>query len=121
MAICEYVEHPHYLKGSTTDGQNPNGKRNRGSDVPDKYFVIRNNEIVRIRYLLVYGRESPSDLSGQQQNAAGWLARNKSVVSIGCYAIFLGLIGIMNSDQGRYIRMMIMDKFWRFYDGLFGP
>lgn len=40
---------------------NQNRSRATGSmagEVPDKYYVVQNNEVIRIKYLLVYAQKS---------------------------------------------------------------
>ena len=36
-----------------------------GGDVPDKYMVVTNNEMVRVKYLLVYAKKTTPSVSGQ--------------------------------------------------------
>ena len=41
----------------STNGQVKNRSRIQGSmggDVPEKYYVVRNNEVIRVKYILVY-------------------------------------------------------------------
>ena len=37
---------------------------NMGGDVPEKYYVVQNNEMIRVKYVLVYtGKDSPRRLA----------------------------------------------------------
>lgn len=85
------------------------------SAVPDKYFVITNNEIVRVRYLIVYGIESraPDQSDLVQYNKIDdnfilkWINRNKWVAAMITYAAILLIIGASNSRQGYYLRQFM--------------
>lgn len=89
--------------------------------MPDKYFVITNNEIVRIRYLLVYGRDEriainpTGTLRAHQNPLIRWIFTHKSIAAIIFYAFILLLIGITNSRNGYYLRQF----FWRTTRNLF--
>lgn len=81
------------------------------SKVPEKYFVITNNEIVRVRYLLFFGnRSSASNLLATKNMAISWMSKNKYFLTICCYTLLLASIGIANSGNGMYIRHVISKK-----------
>lgn len=91
------------------------------SNVPDKYFVITNNEIVRLRYLLVYGRDErlatnrDQALQTHRNPLIHWIFTHKSVAAIIFYALILLWIGVSNSRYGYYLRQL----FWRTTSDLF--
>jgi len=35
-----------------------NAGPSEGGDVPEKYYVVQNNEVIRVKYLLVYGQKT---------------------------------------------------------------
>ena len=52
---------------SASDGQNGSTVRSRahaqgsqGGEVPEKYYVVQNNEVLRLKYVLVYADTSKS-------------------------------------------------------------
>lgn len=103
VAICEYIEHPEHLQCHV--------KTDKKSKVPEKYFVITNNEIVRVRYLLFFGnRSSTSNLLATKNMAISWMSKNKYFLTICCYTLLLASIGIANSGNGMYIRHVISKK-----------
>ena len=65
--------------------------RNRQSSVPEKYIVVPNNELVRVKYLLVYRAPSVS-----KQSTWG---RYKFVVLIGIYIAILFFIRFVNNQR----------------------
>lgn len=38
------------------DRQRSRAKNSEGGDVPQKYFVVTNNQLLRVKYLLVYSQ-----------------------------------------------------------------
>lgn len=88
--------------------------RNRSS-VPDKYFVITNNEIVRVRYLLVFGKIEKLPLTASTlphpNPIVSWILHHKSLAAIICYAVLLLGIGLSNSRNGYYVRQF----FWKIF------
>ena len=37
-----------------------NAGPSEGGDVPEKYYVVQNNEVIRVKYLLVYANKTTS-------------------------------------------------------------
>lgn len=82
-------------------------KKNRHG-VPDKYFVITNNEIVRVRYILAFGEHTNRlrDENGDYNNVIlRWISNNKAITAMCLYATFLVLIGAANSRQLHYLKV----------------
>lgn len=53
VALCEFINHPTIKKhNSAIKIQNT-----LSESVPDKYYLVTNSDLVRIRYLLVYSQE----------------------------------------------------------------
>lgn len=113
VALCEYVNHPKYLKCHIKDENNPEIKRIRNEDIPEKYFIISNNEIVRVRYLLIYGKDSSNYKTSISENTIWrWIANNKTMVSMCFYGLFLASLGLLNSRTGAYYRQLMTKKAW---------
>ena len=60
VLVCETINDPQHVKvGINNDDPSPTPS---GSDktgqVPDKYFVVANNDYVRVRYVLVYAEKT---------------------------------------------------------------
>lgn len=71
--------------------------------------MITNNEIVRVRYLIVYGSEKKSKNENKtkvvtENTLVKWICRHKWTTILVLYAAFLLLIGASNSRQGYYMR-----------------
>ena len=83
LAVCEVIDHPEVKKGSS--------QQHTSNGVPEKYIVVPNNELVRVRYLLVYKISSTPN----GQIASIWL-RHKFLLLLGFYAALLLAIGMAN-------------------------
>ena len=64
VAVCEILDHPDVkctVKSKTnTERQNRSRARARnseGGDVPERYYVVTNNQAVRVKYVLVYAEK----------------------------------------------------------------
>lgn len=44
------------LDSDIIDRQRSRAKNSEGGDVPQKYFVVTNNQLLRVKYLLVYSQ-----------------------------------------------------------------
>lgn len=112
VALCEMIDDPAVKCQAKTDN-NQNRSRATGSmagDVPDKYYVVQNNEVIRIKYLLVYVQKSSPSRS-LTSCWMSWLHGHKFVVMMFLYILILGIIGIANSRTFKfYIRKYYKSK-----------
>ena len=63
VAVCQVLDHPG-VKCTVQSNQNGSPSRTRararnsmGGDVPERYYVVTNNELIRVKYLLVYAEK----------------------------------------------------------------
>jgi poly[ADP-ribose] polymerase 16 len=71
MAVCEVLDHPDVkctLENKAGNGQNSQVGRMRararnseGGDVPERYYVVTNNQLLRVKYLLVYAEKHKAE------------------------------------------------------------
>lgn len=130
-ALCEYIDNPDYVKCHT--------ENSIASDIPEKYILVKNNDLVQVRYLLVYGSNrrqvAPTEVSnntpeqrvGQTTNGRAppspcvrWIAANKSWLMAGGYVLMLFGIGLMNNPNVHYMRQMFLQKINHVCHSLFG-
>lgn len=45
-----------FLDSETIDRHRSRAKNSEGGEVPQKYFVVTNNQLLRVKYLLVYSQ-----------------------------------------------------------------
>ncbi|XP_023418012.1 protein mono-ADP-ribosyltransferase PARP16 isoform X3 [Cavia porcellus] len=83
VAVCEVIDHPD-VKCQTKkkdskelDRSRVRIKHSEGGDIPPKYFVVTNNQLLRVKYLLVYSQKQPKRyFSGghSEEKSRGWEA-----------------------------------------------
>ncbi|XP_055531844.1 protein mono-ADP-ribosyltransferase PARP16-like [Wyeomyia smithii] len=118
-ALCEYIDNPAYVRSQ---------EENQSTNIPEKYILVKNNDLVQVRYLLVYGsrrhrkptgtipqritsgyplRKSVQPLPGPY---ARWIRAHRSWLLAGGYFLLLLSIGMMNSSNAHYMKQMFMQK-----------
>ncbi|XP_056137860.1 protein mono-ADP-ribosyltransferase PARP16 isoform X2 [Lampris incognitus] len=77
VALCEVIDHPDVKcqmkrkDSEMIDRQRSRARNSEGGEVPQKYFIVTNNQLVRVKYLLVYSQRrhlSSRCLKGLCQN-----------------------------------------------------
>ncbi|KAF4081389.1 hypothetical protein AMELA_G00160660 [Ameiurus melas] len=102
IALCEIIDHPDVkCQVKKKDSENLDRKRLRarnseGGDVPEKYFVVTNNELLRVKYLLVYSQKRSRIRHAQRTS---WLVRHHFAIMMGLYLLLLIFIGAFNSTS----------------------
>ncbi|XP_061078130.1 protein mono-ADP-ribosyltransferase PARP16 isoform X2 [Conger conger] len=100
IAVCEVIDHPDVkcqVKRKDSEGIDRHRARARnseGGEVPQKYFVVTNNQLLRVKYLLVYSRKQHRTRHTQ---GTSWLVRNHFAIMMSLYLLLLILIGAFNS------------------------
>merc|ERR1719206_1677145 len=88
LALAQVLDHLS-VKLHTEDRERGAVEGSEGGRVPDKYIVVRNNELLHIRYLLVYKHSSATYSLASN--------RNRMVLLMVAYVIMLALIGLSKS------------------------
>ena len=55
----EVVLYSPYSDSKEIDRRRARIKHSEGGDIPPKYFVVTNNQLLRVKYLLVYSQKQP--------------------------------------------------------------
>lgn len=100
VAMCEVVKHP-----SVMSRQQVGGEPNIQGRVPEKYFIVSNDEFIRIKYLFVFEAQKPVVRS------RGWLYQHKYAVVLLIYLLFLFAVG---ASQSKYVRRFFR-KYYNYY------
>ncbi|XP_053665853.1 protein mono-ADP-ribosyltransferase PARP16-like [Anopheles marshallii] len=163
IALCEYVDNPNYVKSqeeappSTEDGRTPAVATSDGpsimtasltgnGSIPERYILVKNNEMVQVRYLLLYGTtkdvNTTATLGGSQTAVDAmyplpatqpsyqmrhppsrfiqWIANNKGFVLIGGYVGLLLIVGFINSRNAHFVKEMFLQKLSHVYNAVLG-
>ncbi|XP_072038267.1 protein mono-ADP-ribosyltransferase PARP16-like [Amphiura filiformis] len=112
VAVCELIDHPDVkcstkAKGESTGSQAPDSL---GGDVPEKYYVVTNNEVVRVKYLLIFADNLSRKRSTQQRSKVmTFICSHLFALGILGYLLVLLFIGLLKSR--------IFQSFYRKYMG----
>uniref|UniRef100_A0AAG5D5V2 Poly [ADP-ribose] polymerase n=1 Tax=Anopheles atroparvus TaxID=41427 RepID=A0AAG5D5V2_ANOAO len=162
IALCEYVDNPNYVKcqeethppaaeaSTTTTATASDGPSimtaslTGNNNIPERYILIKNNELVQVRYLLLYGntKDTNTALNVLQSGAPDpvyvpaqqpaynlrrppsrfvkWVADNKGFVLIGGYVGLLLIVGFINSRNAHYVKEMFLQKLNHVYNSVLG-
>ncbi|UJR15314.1 hypothetical protein I4U23_002266 [Adineta vaga] len=114
LLLCEIIDHPDHVKCAIENGTTTNQERRIVSDtqagaVPEKYVVVTSNELVRVKYILIYSE--PNDLIQLNQMTRSRLrtffSANRYNLYLIFYFILLLLIGFFNSNLFKF--------YWRLF------
>uniref|UniRef100_A0A8C7BH49 Poly(ADP-ribose) polymerase family member 16 n=1 Tax=Neovison vison TaxID=452646 RepID=A0A8C7BH49_NEOVI len=100
VAVCEVIDHPDVKcqmkkkDSKEMDRRRARIKHSEGGDVPPKYFVVTNNQLLRVKYLLVYSQRQPSRASSQ----LSWFSSHWFMVMISLYLLLLLIVSAINSS-----------------------
>ncbi|XP_037539523.1 protein mono-ADP-ribosyltransferase PARP16 [Nematolebias whitei] len=100
VALCEIIDHPDVKcqvkkkDSDIIDRQRSRAKNSEGGEVPQKYFIVTNNQLLRVKYLLVY---SQGKHLSRRSHSRSWLLRHHFAVMMGLYLLLLVFIGAFNS------------------------
>ncbi|KAK6642858.1 hypothetical protein RUM43_004360 [Polyplax serrata] len=111
VALCEIIDHPEVRSEfDSRKGSNANLLDICGNQsTPGKYFIVENNDFVRVRYLLVYGSyDSEAASLRTSPTILGWIKRHKMFTFALAYVILLLAIGSSNSSLiSKYFRRLL--------------
>ncbi|XP_013876966.1 protein mono-ADP-ribosyltransferase PARP16 [Austrofundulus limnaeus] len=100
VAMCEIIHHPDVKcqvkkkDSDIVDRQRSRARNSEGGDVPQKYFIVTSNQLLRVKYLLVY---SQGKHLSRRSHSRPWLLRHHFAVMMGLYLLLLVFIGAFNS------------------------
>uniref|UniRef100_A0A663MXE1 Poly [ADP-ribose] polymerase n=1 Tax=Athene cunicularia TaxID=194338 RepID=A0A663MXE1_ATHCN len=109
VAVCEIIDHPDVKcqvkkkDSEEIDRKRARVKNSEGGDVPQKYFVVTNNQLLRVKYLLVYSQKQPSSQSS-------WFYTHRFAVMMMLYLLLLIVIGASNSPTFVYYWHRMFDS-----------
>lgn len=113
VLVCETINDPQHVKvgvnnddksSSSNASSTPTTTTTAAADnsVPDKYFVVANNDYVRVRYVLVYAEKTKIK---KKSRLVQLINENRFALLLICYSLLLLFIGLLNSRVfHKYIR-----------------
>ncbi|XP_009701685.1 PREDICTED: mono [ADP-ribose] polymerase PARP16, partial [Cariama cristata] len=112
VAVCEIIDHPDVKcqvkkkDSEEIDRKRARVKNSEGGDVPQKYFVVTNNQLLRVKYLLVYSQKQHRRPSSQ----SSWFYTHRFAVMMMLYLLLLIVIGASNSPTFIYYWHRMFDS-----------
>jgi len=96
MALAQVLDHPN-VKVHSEDNERGSVEGSEGGRVPDKYIVVRNNELLHIRYLLVYKHSSAAASCISNSKLLTFANKHRMILLAVAYIGMLALIGMSKS------------------------
>ncbi|XP_035667650.1 protein mono-ADP-ribosyltransferase PARP16-like isoform X2 [Branchiostoma floridae] len=96
VAVCEVIMDPKYVKSKVEE--NGRAKNKDKQEVPEKYYIVSNNELLRVKYVLVYAEKKVQ----QRVQTPSFFQRHKFFVLMSLYVVVLAVIGAANSPNLQY-------------------
>ncbi|XP_012254239.1 protein mono-ADP-ribosyltransferase PARP16 [Athalia rosae] len=108
IALCELINHPDVKRGDSGDAASNTRTDTIGGTVPDKYYLLINSDLVRVRYLLVYCQDLSSSRDKDRRGLIGWFKRHKLLTFVIGYVVLLASVGLShNKYVEKYYRSFI--------------
>lgn len=108
IALCELINHPDIKRGDSRDSAQNTLSDSIGGRIPDKYFVVTNSDLVRIRYLLVYAQDLYSASTANSSGLLVWFKQHKLLTFVLGYVVLLASVGLTQNKQvEKYYRLFI--------------
>ena len=125
VALCEVIDHPdvHYKRtvqqsAAAAAAAAPRKKQKAppdsiGGEVPEKYILVTNSDLVRVRYLLVYNKPQPLSNRSGWPGVTAWVRNHKLLTFIMGYCILLVSVGLSNNNiLQRHLRLLFRRPNW---------
>ncbi|XP_058806367.1 protein mono-ADP-ribosyltransferase PARP16 isoform X2 [Phymastichus coffea] len=108
VALCEIINHPEVKIGTEDNSSRNMTIESTGSKVPNKYCLVTNSDLVKIRYLLVYSQEFGRLRSTRNNRVLEWLRQHKLLTFMLGYVVLLASVGLShNRNVERYFRLLM--------------
>lgn len=99
VALCELINHPGVKSGAAEDSTRRVVPDSVNGKVPNKYYLVTNSELVRIRYLFVYTQESQGNRYAGNGGLLAWFKQHKLLTFVLGYMVLLASVGLMHNKQ----------------------
>lgn len=78
-------------------------KDSEGGSIPEHHILVRDNQLVHARYLMVYcgNKSADGQVQSNKNRFIQWIASNKMLVVLLCYGLLLLIIGMSSSPWAK--------------------
>ncbi|KZC12652.1 Poly [ADP-ribose] polymerase 16 [Dufourea novaeangliae] len=99
LALCELINHVDVKTGdSETNARNITRDSVCGR-VPNKYYLVTNSELVRVRYLLIYSQEIRTTRYTDNRGLLAWFKQHKLLTFVLGYVVLLASVGLTHNKR----------------------
>ncbi|XP_076294533.1 protein mono-ADP-ribosyltransferase PARP16 [Lasioglossum baleicum] len=99
IALCELVNHVDVRSSDTELVAETMARYSLGGRVPNKYYLVTNSELVRVRYLLVYSQEVHTTRSINNRGLLAWFKQHTFLTCVLGYVVLLTSVGLTQFAQ----------------------
>ncbi|PSN47378.1 Mono [ADP-ribose] polymerase PARP16 [Blattella germanica] len=111
VALCEVINHPDVkCQDKESSKSRSIAKDSIGGEVPQKYYVVMNSDLVKVRYLLVYSKCTQRADSVANGSWLGWVGRHKLLTLILGYVLLLASVGLSNNRAVQRYYLLMLKK-----------
>lgn len=100
VAVCEIITDPK-VRCHTRKNDSCRRKRVGNQNIPEKYYIVQNDELLRLRYLLIYAEKSVKrqECVGGDRKLSSWFQQHRMVILMLSYLVILLAIGLGSSNK----------------------
>lgn len=103
MLVCETINDFNHVKSGIKDSKSSSSSSSK--NIPEKYFIVKNNDYVRVKYVMVYAEKTKHQK--RNNKLAQFINENKFILILLAYSLLLMFIGLMNSRAfHKYYRVL---------------
>nr|XP_012140881.1 PREDICTED: mono [ADP-ribose] polymerase PARP16 isoform X2 [Megachile rotundata] len=108
IALCELVNRVDVKTGDSEDSARKAVTDSMGGRVPNKYYLVTNSELVRVRYLLVYSQEVQTTRCTDNKGLLAWFKQHKLLTFVLGYVVLLASVGLTHNKQvEKYYKLFV--------------
>jgi len=112
VAVCEIIDDPSVKctiqqdkSEESTGSSRSRVEGSMGGDVPEKYYVVRNDEMIRVVYILVYTTARQAQRSNKRiSKSVQWIREHVLLLVVSLYVLLLLLLGLYKSTFWTILR-----------------
>ena len=108
IALCELINHADVKAGDSENNARNMVTSSIGRKVPNKYYLVTNSELVRVRYLLVYSQEVQTTRYTDNTGLIAWFKQHKLLTFVLGYVVLLASVGLTHNKQvEKYYKLFV--------------
>ncbi|KOC68437.1 Poly [ADP-ribose] polymerase 16 [Habropoda laboriosa] len=108
IALCELINSADVKTGGSEDNARNVAADSVGGRVPNKYYLVTNSELVRVRYLLVYSIQVQTTRCTDNKGLLAWFKQHKLLTFVLGYVVLLASVGLTHNKQvEKYYKLFV--------------